>query len=108
MDFMNVEQEIFEIISFGGNARSLAYEGLAGAQKGSFEKADELMKEAKQELNKAHKTQTKLIQAEINGEKFEKSLLMIHAQDHLMTAISELNLIEQLIVMEKRISKLEK
>ena len=38
---------------------------------------------------KPHKTQTRLIQDEINGEKVDTSLLMIHAQDHLMTALSE-------------------
>lgn len=66
-----------------------------------------MLKTAHEELNKAHKTQTSLIQAEINGENFEKSLLMIHAQDHLMTSISEISLIEQMIPLLKRIDKLE-
>lgn len=35
------------------------------------------------------------------------SLLMVHAQDHLMTAISEISLIEQMIKMLKRIDALE-
>jgi cellobiose PTS system EIIA component len=103
----NVEMEIFEIISNGGDAKSTAYEALAKAHEGKFAEAEEMVKRAHEELNKAHKTQTSLIQAEINGEEFEKSLLMIHAQDHLMTSISEIALIEQMIPMLKRIHTLE-
>ncbi|MGX1265249.1 PTS system cellobiose-specific IIA component [Rossellomorea marisflavi] len=103
----NVEVEIFEIISNGGNAKSIAYEGLSMAHEGKFDEADQLLKDAHVELNKAHNTQTSLIQAELNGDSFEKSLLMIHAQDHLMTSISEITLIEQMVPMLKRIHQLE-
>lgn len=102
------EQEvaIFTIISHGGNAKSLAYEALTAAEDNNFEKASTLMKEAEEELNKAHSMQTSLIQSEINGTAFEKSLLMIHAQDHLMTAISEKSLIERMITMHQKMEKL--
>lgn len=108
MTQLNLEQEIFTIISHGGNARSLAYEAIDFANQNEFKKADESMVKAQQELNKAHQTQTKLIQAEINGVVVEKSLLMIHAQDHLMTAVSELSLIEQMIKLIKKIAQLSK
>lgn len=107
MTNLNIEQAIFEIIANGGNARSLAYEALAEAQASNFEKADETFKQAQDELNTAHNTQTKIIQSELNGEPIEKSLLLIHAQDHLMTAISEMNLIEQMMKLVKRIDQLE-
>ncbi|WP_442596218.1 PTS lactose/cellobiose transporter subunit IIA [Neobacillus sp. D3-1R] len=102
---MNLEVEIFEIIAHGGNARSLAYEALQAAEEFDFEKAQQLIEDAQKELNLAHKTQTKLIQAEINGEKYEKSLLLIHAQDHLMTAISEQKLIEHMIRIIKKLKE---
>ena len=35
----------------------------------------------------AHKIQTALIQQEVNGEKFDIPMLLIHAQDHLMTSM---------------------
>ncbi len=98
----NIETEIFELISFGGNARALAFDALKEAENENFSEAKKLMEEAEAELNKAHNTQTKLIQSEINGEEFEKSLLLIHAQDHLMTAISEQGLIRHMIrILEK-------
>lgn len=101
---MNNEMEIFEIIAHGGNARGLAYEALIAAEEFDFDKADELIKLAADELNLAHKTQTKLIQDELNGNPSEKSLLMIHAQDHLMTAISEQKLIEHMIRIVKKLA----
>ncbi|MEH6941112.1 PTS lactose/cellobiose transporter subunit IIA [Bacillus sp. JJ722] len=101
------ELDIFEIISHGGNARSLAYEALAAAEEFNFQEAENLIKQAEEELNLAHKTQTKLIQAEINGNKTEKSLLMIHAQDHLMTAISEQKLILHMIRIVKKLAPKE-
>ncbi|MEH7034675.1 PTS lactose/cellobiose transporter subunit IIA [Priestia megaterium] len=98
------EMEIFEIISHGGNARGLAYEALQAAEEFDFEKAEDLIKQAAEELGLAHKNQTKLIQAELNGEAAEKTLLMIHAQDHLMTAISEQKLIEHMIRIIKKLA----
>ncbi|MDU0462380.1 PTS lichenan transporter subunit IIA [Staphylococcus ureilyticus] len=99
------EQIIFEIISHGGNAKSLAYKALDAATAFNFEQANELMAESKQEMSKAHNIQTELIQSEINGDKVQTSLLMIHAQDHLMTAISEKNLIEKMIELYQKLEE---
>ena len=66
------EQIIFEIISHGGNAKSLAYEALDAATAFNFEQANELMAESKQEMSKAHNIQTELIQSEINGDKVDR------------------------------------
>ncbi|WP_055667462.1 PTS lactose/cellobiose transporter subunit IIA [Desnuesiella massiliensis] len=100
-----MENEIFEIISHGGDARGFAYEALKAAKEGDFEKAKELLDKSEEEMTLAHNTQTKLIQAEINGQDLKMSLLMVHAQDQLMTAIAEKNLIEQMVEMYKEIKK---
>ncbi|TDT51876.1 PTS lactose/cellobiose transporter subunit IIA [Fonticella tunisiensis] len=96
-----MENEIFEIISHGGNARAFAFDAIKAAQEGKIEEAEELLKQAQEELDIAHNTQTKLIQAEINGHNLQMNLLMVHAQDHLMTAISEKNLIEHIVGLYK-------
>lgn len=98
-----MELIIFEIISQGGNAKGLAYEALAVVEKGDYEKADELLKEADECLLEVHKVQTSLIQAEARGERTEVSLLLVHAQDHLMTAIEAKTLIEHIIKLHKKI-----
>lgn len=99
------EAEIFEIIAHGGNAKSLAYEALNSAAEGNFEEAKKLLDESEHEMAESHKTQTRLIQDEINGEKVDTSLLMIHAQDHLMTALSEKSLIEKMIELYKKLEE---
>lgn len=96
-DINNNETAIFEIIVHSGNARGLAYEALTAAEEYDFDQATELMKQAQEELRLAHHTQTELIQAELNGTPADKTLLMIHAQDHLMTSMSEQKLIEHMI-----------
>jgi len=98
-----MELIIFEIISQGGNAKGLAYEALAAAEQGDYDKADELLKEADECLLEVHKVQTGLIQAEARGERTEVSLLFVHAQDHLMTAIEAKTLIEHIIKLHKKI-----
>ncbi|WP_263705531.1 PTS lactose/cellobiose transporter subunit IIA [Shouchella tritolerans] len=104
---MNVEAEIFNMISNAGDAKAIAYEALKLAQNNDFHLANEKLETANKTLAKAHNTQTKLIQAEINGERVEQSLLMVHAQDHLMAAISEMSLIEQMIAILRRVAQLE-
>jgi cellobiose PTS system EIIA component len=84
----NIETIIFQIILHGGNGKSSAMEAIHAAKKGDFKLAADKLKEASDALNEAHHIQTSLIQGEIRGEKTEVSLLMIHAQDHLMNAIT--------------------
>lgn len=83
----NLEEVVFQIILHGGNGKSSAMEAIAAAKQGDFSAAREKIQEAGEALNQAHHIQTSLIQSEIRGEKNEISLLMIHAQDHLMNAI---------------------
>lgn len=99
---VDMEVIIFELISRGGTAKGMAYEALAAAEKGNYEEAEDLLKQADEELLAVHNVQTELIQAEAAGEKNEVSILFVHAQDHLMTAIEAKNLIECMIKMYKR------
>lgn len=94
---------IFEIINHGGTAKSLAYEALEFVENGNYKEADNLLKEADKSLLAAHKVQTSLIQSEAAGKHHEVSLLMVHAQDHLMTAIEAKSLIEKMILIYKKI-----
>lgn len=97
---MNNEQILeaaFQIIMYAGNARSMAMEAMAEARQGKFKEARELLAEARAEVNKAHRFQTSLIQAEANGEKNEISVLLIHSQDHLMNGMTVLDMAEEFI-----------
>lgn len=95
------EQKIFKIISASGDSRGAAFDALRYARKGEFDKAGERLKEAKEKSIEAHDVQTSLITQEINGEPTEVNLLMVHAQDHLMTSLLARDLIEEMIEILK-------
>ncbi|MBA2876425.1 PTS lactose/cellobiose transporter subunit IIA [Thermaerobacillus caldiproteolyticus] len=82
------EETVFQLILHGGNGRSYAMEAIAAAKKGDFITARNHLQKASEELHAAHHVQTSLIQNEANGKRKEVTLLMIHAQDHLMNAIT--------------------
>jgi PTS system cellobiose-specific IIA component len=84
---MNLEMIIMNIINYSGEARSLCMEGISYAKKGDLKRARANIEEANEKIACAHKSQTKLIQSEAQGEKQDFSLLLVHAQDHLMNAI---------------------
>jgi PTS system cellobiose-specific IIA component len=102
------ETIIFEIILHAGNARAEAYDALNAASAGDFVKAAEHLRQAEEEVGVAHRVQADIIQREAQGEKTEISLLFVHAQDHLMTAIAEKNLIENMVGMHKTIQDLSR
>lgn len=99
----SVEETSFIIISAAGDAQSNMLSALAEARKGAFEKAQELMALADKALHKAHKSQTEMIMKEAQGEKSEYSVLMVHAQDHLMNAMLSKQLIKEMIMMYQEI-----
>lgn len=99
---METEQVVFSIILHAGDARSHALEALRYAREQKFTEAEESMAQAKTQLIAAHRIQTDLLQAEARGEKQEINLLLIHAQDHLMTAMLAKDLIEEMILMLKK------
>ena len=103
-----LELSIMNIIVNAGDAKSCAYEALAKVNDGDYEEADKLMEKASDALNLAHNAQTGMLQKEASGEKVEISILFVHAQDHLMTALSEINLIEQIMELRKIINTLVK
>lgn len=99
---MENEQIAFTIILHAGEARSHALEALKAAREHKFAEAEASLALAKKQLISAHQIQTDLLQAEARGEKKEINLLLIHAQDHLMTAILAKDLIEEMILMFKK------
>ncbi|MFZ2755564.1 MAG: PTS lactose/cellobiose transporter subunit IIA [Atopobiaceae bacterium] len=77
----------FEIVAYSGDARSKLLVALKDAKAGDFESADKLVAEAQECLNDAHRTQTELLSGEARGEESEIGMIMVHAQDHLMTTM---------------------
>lgn len=99
---MDIEMIVMKLVVNSGNARSTAIEALRAARDGNFEHADELMNEADQMILQSHEIQTDMIQNELNGKKVEVGLLMVHAQDHLMNAMTVMDLCKEMIDILKK------
>ncbi|PLR98535.1 PTS lactose/cellobiose transporter subunit IIA [Bacillus sp. T33-2] len=92
------------LIMLSGNAKSLAMEAIQAAKEDDFELADQKLEEANNELTGAHNSQTSLLTQEASGENFQVTLLLIHAQDHLMNAITFLDLAKEVIDVHKKLA----
>lgn len=91
------ERIVMEIVTDAGQARSCMLRAVNVARSGDFEQVEELVKQADDYLGRAHQVQTEILQKEIRGEHTPLTLIMVHAQDHLMTAITVKELASELI-----------
>lgn len=103
MDKDMMENELIEvamqIILHAGNARAKAEEALHAAKHFQYKEAEKILIEVRECLRKAHLAQTEIIQNEIRGRSYAPCLLFTHAQDTLMTIMSEIKLAEEIIDM---------
>jgi cellobiose PTS system EIIA component len=97
----------FTIILHAGNARSHAMEAIALAKKYQFTAAREKIEEAEEAFTEAHHVQTKLLQDEAGGKKSDVSVILVHAQDHLMTAMTVKDLANEMIDMYEKMKQIE-
>lgn len=103
-----MEEIILNIIMHSGEARSYSIEAISLAKAGNFEKARELICLADEELGYAHNSQTSLIQGEAINDEIQFSLLLVHAQDHLMTTMTFKDLAVEIIEVHEKIDSLDK
>lgn len=97
----------FEIILHSGDARTIVHEGLNLMNQGKFEEAEKKMEDANNELLEAHKSQTKLLQDYANGDEIIMEVIMVHAQDHLMTTMTLREMAIEFLKMYKQIYELK-
>lgn len=100
----NMETIIMNLIVDAGSARSSAMEAIRLAKEGEYAQAEEALVSANEELAKAHHTQTDLIQQAARGEEIEINLFMVHAQDHIMTAMLAKDLAAEIVELHKKMA----
>ena len=97
----NLEIIAMEIIVHAGNAKAEAYEALKYAKKKDYSKVDELLNKAEDENVAAHKIHLRLLGLTEEFKSINEQLLVTHAMDTMMTTMSEINLIRELIDLYK-------
>ncbi|HHC6695376.1 PTS lactose/cellobiose transporter subunit IIA [Vibrio parahaemolyticus] len=101
---MEQELVVMEIICNAGEARSLSYEALRLAREQKFEAAEEKLLQARECINKAHLIQTQLIEEDQGEGKVPMTLVMVHAQDHLMTTILAQEMAVEIVALNKQLA----
>ncbi|MBP3398922.1 MAG: PTS lactose/cellobiose transporter subunit IIA [Erysipelotrichaceae bacterium] len=86
-----------QIIAGAGDAKGLIFDALEEAKKGNFEQAKEFVKQSEEASKNAHKAQMDLLVAQANGDIGAVDVLLVHAQDHLMTTLLAQELIKEII-----------
>ena len=97
----------FQLISAAGIARSCSIEAIREAKNGNFEKAEELMNEGKVQFLNAHDAHNNLLKLNSNGENTNSLILVMHAEDQLMSAEMFQMLAKEFIDNYQRMLELE-
>lgn len=96
----NLELSSFKIISSVGMAKSSYIEAMNAAEKGNFDLADEKF------FSEGHEAHSGLIQQESSGDDIKLSLLLMHAEDQLMSAETIKIMAKEVIKLNNRIQNL--
>ena len=99
---IELEEAVMEIIVNAGQSRSLCFEALRAAREGNIGEAKALLLQADGFSRQAHHMQTKLIEQDAGEARQPMTLIMVHAQDHLMTSLLARELSEEIIHLYQR------
>ncbi|AKX34314.1 PTS system, lactose-specific IIA component [Spiroplasma litorale] len=91
-----------ELVAYAGEARSYILEALDEAKNNNFDKVDDLLKEATDLINQAHRAQADMLFDEAKGNYSDVTITMVHGQDHLMTTILLKDIADHLIALWKK------
>ena len=103
---MDFEETVMTLVSTSGSAHACSIEAIRKARTGDFKAADEIIAEGQQALQIAHDLHFRIMKNSMKdpGAK-ELSLLLTHAQDHLMNAQTSSDLAKEIIEICKIVIK---
>ncbi|MBO4402047.1 MAG: PTS lactose/cellobiose transporter subunit IIA [Selenomonadaceae bacterium] len=104
-----LELTAFEIISAVGTARSSYIEAIQRAKAGDFEEAKKMIAEGDEMFVQGHHAHAGLLQVEAEqGQGSAVSLIILHAEDQLMSAEGFKTIALEFIDLYQRLEKIEK
>ncbi|AEV19477.1 PTS lactose/cellobiose transporter subunit IIA [Geobacillus stearothermophilus] len=95
------EQVAFQLILHSGNARSKIVQAIREYRTGQVGEAERLIQEAEQDLSVAHDVHFQLIQKEAGGEETNLTLLLMHAEDHVMSTLAMKEIVKEMLALLK-------
>lgn len=89
----------FDMIFHAGNAKDEILNALHAARKKEMQTSHSHMELAQKEINAAHACHSQYLVRISNGEEIQPDLIMMHAQDHLNSAMTIQILVIEMIAM---------
>ncbi|VMQ96206.1 PTS family cellobiose porter component IIA [Streptococcus pneumoniae] len=102
-----IELVAFQIIASVGSARSYYIEAIQAAKQGQIKRAKEMVAEGEKEFIQGHHAHAGLIQKEAANESVHLNLILMHAEDQLMSTEGFKIVAEEFIDVYERFEKLE-
>ncbi len=99
----DLEEVVMGLIINSGQARSLAYAALKQAKQGRLCRSESDDGAVAPGAERAHRVQTQLIESDEGEGKMKVSLVLVHAQDHLMTSMLARELVAELIELHEKV-----
>ena len=99
MTLEELNGQAMEMIVHSGNGRNMLNQALDALYEAK-------MTEAKKEMQTAHAAQTKVLQETITDPEAKPDILFTHAQDTLMTVMSEINTARHLAKIMKKLKEI--
>ena len=82
----------------------LFIEAFDAMREGHYELAEQKLQESNEEFLKAHQAQTNLLQEYAGGKEVEVEIIMVHAQDHLMTTMTLREVALEMLELYKKVN----
>lgn len=92
----------FQIITYVGTAKSMYIDAIQLARQGEFEQAKDRIKQGEEAFVQGHNAHHSLLTKDMNGELSQTGLLLMHAEDQLMSAEGFRTIAEEFIAVYKR------
>lgn len=108
MEKDQIQNIAFNIILHSGSSRTLIHNAFELMRNNEFESAANKLEEANEDLLSAHQTQSSLLQQYSSGEEVNVDIIMVHAQDHLMTTMTLREVALEMLSLYEKIAKIDK
>ncbi len=108
---MNKEEAIMVsmgIIANAGGAKSAAMQAIKDANNGKFDKIEKRFEEASTYTAEANIYHMKFLEAEGNDMTPEFSVLLIHAEDQMLTSQTVVDLAKEFVKLAEKVNNLER
>ncbi|BFO11611.1 PTS lactose/cellobiose transporter subunit IIA [Serratia rubidaea] len=100
---IDLERTVMELLINAGEARSHAMTAIQAARQRQWPQAEEALAASQAASRAAHAVQTQLIGLDEGAGKIPVNLILVHAQDHLMTAMLCHDLAQEIVLLRQEV-----